>query len=105
MPTAICFIEKKRKQRPVSKGSNEWESGNWDVSQAKAASLVGKRIYFHEKQAEPSYFGGVIVSFQVLPANHSESPGRIVFTFTRDEHGMNFIAGPDGWGNEQKTIP
>ena len=104
MPSAICFIEKMRKQRPVAKGSNEWESGNWDVSQEKAASLVGKRIYFHEKQAERSYFGGVIIGFHVLPENHPETPGRIVFTFTRDEQGKDFLAGTDGWRNEQKTI-
>ncbi len=105
MPTAICFIEKMRKQRPVTKGSNDWESGNWDVSQEKAAALIGKRIYFHEKQAEPSYFGGVIISVHVLPHSHPKAPGRIVFTFIRDEQGKNFLAGPDGWRNEQKTIP
>lgn len=105
MPSAICFIEKMRKQRPVTKGSSEWVSGNWDVSEGKAAALVGKRIYFHEKQAEPSYFGGVITSYGVLPPDHPETPGRIVFTFTRDDDGKNFVAGPTGWRNEQKTIP
>ncbi len=105
MPTAICFIEKMRKQRPIVRGGNDWESGNWHVSQEKAQSLVGKRIYFHEKQAEPSYFGGLITGFHVLPADHPENPGRIVFVFTRDDEGKGFRAGSTGWGNEQKTIP
>lgn len=105
MPSAICFIEKMRKQRPLQPGSSAWESGNWDVSLEKAESLVGKRIYFHEKQAEPSYFGGTITSYHVLPQDHPETPGRIVFTFTRDAEGRGFNAGSSGWRNEQKTIP
>lgn len=105
MPTAICFMEKMRKQHPIVRGSNDWESGNWDVSQEKAQLLIGKRIYFHEKQADPSYFGGVISGFRVLPADHPETPGRIVFAFTRDNEGKGFRAGSAGWRNEQKTIP
>ena len=105
MTSAICFIEKMRKQRPLQPGGSEWESGNWDVAPAKAEALVGKRIYFHEEQAEPSYFGGVITKFRVLPANHPETPRRIVFTFTRDAQGIGFNAGRSGWRNEQRTIP
>jgi len=105
VPTAICFIEKMRKQRPVVRGGPEWQSGNWDVSQQKAESLVGKRIYFHEKQAQESYFGGVISGFWVLPPDHPENPGRIVFTFIRDDEGKGFVAGKTGWRNDQKTIP
>jgi hypothetical protein len=105
MPSAICFIEKMRKQRPLQPGSSSWQSGNWDVSQDKVQSLIGKRIYFHEKQAEASYFGGMITSFDVLPADHPETPGRIVFTFTPDAEGRGFNAGSTGWRNEQKTIP
>jgi hypothetical protein len=105
VPTAICFIEKMRKQRPLQPGSSSWESGNWDVSQEKAQSLVGRRIYFHEKQAEASYFGGTITAFAALPQDHPETPGRIVFTFCPDAKGRGFHAGPSGWRNEQKTIP
>lgn len=105
MPSAICFIEKLRKQRPVVRGGTEWESGNWDVAEEKAKSLVGKRIYFHEKQADLSYFGGVITGFRVLPQDHEENPGRVVFTFNRDDAGQGFSAGSAGWRNEQKTIP
>lgn len=105
MPTAICFIERLRKQRPLVPGGTAYESGNWDVAEAKAASLVGKRIYFHETQAGPSYYGGEITGFRVLPPDHHETPGRIVFTFIRDPACQGFLAGASGWRNEQKTIP
>lgn len=105
MPTAICFIEKMRKQKRIKDGSNEWESGNWRVALKKAKSLIGKRIYFHKKQIEPSYSGGIIKAFQVLPKDHPETPGRIVFTFIQDDEGIGYLAGAEGWGVEQKTIP
>lgn len=105
MPSGICFIERMRKQKPLVTGNGQWESGNWDVSVAKAQALLGGRIYFHEKQAEPSYFGGVINSYEVLPDDHPETPGRIVFRFTPDQQGRGFLAGSSGWRNEQKTIP
>lgn len=105
MPTAICFIEKMRKQHPIVRGGPEWESGNWDIAEAKAAALVGKRIYFHETQAGLSYYGGEITGFRVVPADDPETPGRVVFTFTPDAAGRGFTAGRTGWRNEQKTIP
>jgi hypothetical protein len=105
MPTAICFIEKMRKQRPVAPGSAEYQSGNWDVAEAKAAALVGSLIYFHETQSGPSYYGGRITGYRVLPPDHPETPGRIVFTFTPELACRGFLAGRSGWRNEQKTIP
>lgn len=105
MPTAICFIERLRNQKPVEKGSDEWQSGDWDVAPAKAQSLIGKRIYFHEKQSDPSYFGGIITGFHILPTKLPETRARIVFTFIRDKDGQGFSAGSGGWRQEQKTIP
>ena len=105
MPTAICFIERMRKQRPVVRGTDAWESGDWDVDEPKAAALVGKRIYFHDKQADPSYFGGTITGYHVLPPDRPDTPGRIVFQFTREEAAKGFVAGKGGWRFEQKTIP
>ena len=105
MPTAICFIERKRNQKRIEKGSDEWESGDWDVSPAKAQTLIGKRIYFHEKQADPSYFGGIITGFHICPTDNPKSRTRIVFAFIRDNEGSGFSAGSDGWRQDQKTIP
>ena len=105
MPTAICFIEKMREQKRIKDGSDEWESGNWAIKPEKAEALVGKRIYFHEKQIEPSYSGGTIKGFTVLPQDHAKYPGRIVFTYVPDGEGIGYLAGAEGWRNERKTIP
>ena len=105
MPTAICFIEKMREQKRIKDGSDEWESGNWAIKPEKAEALVGKRIYFHEKQIEPSYSGGIIQRFTPLPEDHPIHPGRIVFIYIPDSEGIGYLAGDKGWGNEQKTIP
>lgn len=104
MPSAICFIEKAGNFQRLDRETHLYESGNWNVGQQKAAELVGARIYFLEKQAGESFFGGVIQSFRALPENDPIAPGRIVFSFIADEAGRGFKPGADGWGNEQKTI-
>lgn len=104
MTIGICFVEKLRKHRRLQPGGAEWESGNWDVSTNKAELLLGKRIYFHERQADRSYFGGVITGYRILPPDDPDNPGRIVFRFTRDEAGTGFLAGSEGWSYEQKTL-
>jgi len=104
MPSAICFIEKLRLQRPLQRGGDEWESGNWNLTSEKAEAFVGKRIYFHAKKGEESYFGGVVTGYRVLPSDHQDA-SRIVIRFTRDEEGKGFVAGRLGWGKEYKTIP
>jgi hypothetical protein len=98
--TAICFIEKMHVQTPSKNGMGEWESGNWRVKPEKAKALIGKRIYFHEKQKEPSYSGGIIKAFR-----ESKTPDRIVFIYIPDDEGIGYLAGADHWGSEQKTIP
>ena len=100
----IHLIERARKQKLLDRSSQSYESGNWVVSQSTAESLVGGRIYFHEAQAGPSYFGGVITGFRVLP-NPDVDAERIVFAFTADRDGIGVLAGTDGWGNEKKIIP
>ena len=104
MPTAISFIEKTRKQRPLVPGGAEYQSGNWEVAEDKAASLIGARIDFHETQAGASYYGGEITGYRVLPPDHRDSPGRIVFTFIPDPACKGFLAGSTGWRNEHKTV-
>lgn len=99
----IHLIENLKKQKPLDRSTHSYESGNWDVSEAKAQSLIGGRIYFHETQAGRSYFGGVITGFRVLPKSDPYA-GRIVFFFTADRDGKGVLAGTDSWRNEQKTI-
>lgn len=100
----IHFVEKLRNQVLLDQQYRVWESGNWVVAREKAASLAsnGSRIYFHEAQALPSYFGGEIIGFRVLPPGHIQE-GRIVFLFQEDQGGQGVSAGRDGWRNEQKT--
>ncbi|WP_046110848.1 hypothetical protein [Aquincola tertiaricarbonis] len=105
MPSAICFIEKANNIRQIDREAHRYESGNWVVAEEKAASLVGRRIYFLETQAGESFYGGTIESFRVLPDNHPTAPKRVVFTFIADQAGRGFRPGPDGWSTEQKTLP
>jgi len=104
MPSAICFIEKSDGIRVLDKSTWLCESGDWIVSEAKAADLVGKRIYFLESQAGESHYGGVIQGYRVLPDDHPTAARRVVFTFTADNALRGFRPGPDGWGMEQKSI-
>jgi hypothetical protein len=100
----ICFIETSGNIKPLDLATRLYESGNWKVSLQKAEQLVGDRIYFCDKQAAPSFFGGVIQGYRVLPNDDPVAPGRIVFSFIADAEGRGFSCGADGWGNEQKTI-
>jgi hypothetical protein len=104
MPKAICLIEKKRNFLRISLDVYRFESGDWVVSIEKAESLIGARIYFFDKQADESYYGGVIESYHLSPLNPEKKQDRVVFTFLADEEGRGFKAGADGWKNDQKTI-
>ncbi len=56
----------------------EYESGYWTLYEAEAARLVDGTLYLHQKKAEPSYFGGKILSFR-LSTDTEPYPGKIVF--------------------------
>ncbi|NML42501.1 hypothetical protein HHL11_01990 [Ramlibacter sp. G-1-2-2] len=100
----IHFVEKNRSMKPVQPGNNTlWESGDWIVSETRAKALVGGRIHFHEKRGEPSYFGGTIQDYRVLPEEHPNA-GKVVFTFLRAQESIGVSAGRDGWRNEQKMV-
>lgn len=49
--------------KPVAGTSDEWFSGNWWVSDRTAISLVGRKLYLHHGQLEPSHSGGEILSY------------------------------------------
>lgn len=76
----------------------EWESGNWKVGEATAASLVGRRIFLHRGQKALSHIGGVVLSFRNV------GDGRKAFRFREDEALTNVDAGGSGWGNEKKIV-
>jgi hypothetical protein len=99
----IHFIERAKNYKLLDRVSHSYESGNWDVAHSKAQSLIGCQIYFHDAQASPSYFGGLITGFRVLPPSDSQA-GRVVFIFTANNNCKGVRAGTNGWRNEQKTI-
>ena len=55
-----------------------YTSGSWDITETEAKRLVGGSIYFHETKAEPSYFGGTVVGYDVIDTENAHSK-RIVF--------------------------
>ena len=78
--TALHVVEKgihTQNFRPVPGSSGEWLSGNWWVSDETARSLVGRRLYLHPGQLEPSHSGGEILSFE----RSSADPKRKIFRF------------------------
>ena len=104
MTSAICLINRDNTGLHSLKYSEgTWETGNWHVSETRALSLIGKRIYLHDAQDKPSRFGGTILGFRTAPPDHAAA-GRVIFTFKADEQGRDFHAGRDGWSQEQKII-
>jgi hypothetical protein len=79
------------------------ESGLWDVSVNTAEALVGGDIYFHEKQKEPSYFGGKILGYSIHESDDQYN-GRIIFRFEYSAEHRKVSAGSGGWSNEKKIV-
>jgi hypothetical protein len=88
---------------PIAKGSNVFRSGYWVIAESKAKALVGANIYFHEQQAKPSFYGGVIR--EVEKVEQGERAGRIIFIFEFDEACRGVTTSRDGWAQEMKIVP
>lgn len=100
---AIHLIERVGLVRRLSRDSQEYESGNWVVSEETAARLVGGHLFLHDAQDKPSRFGGRILGWRALEEG-VEDAGRIVFRFLASEDHQGVNAGRDGWGNEKKLV-
>jgi len=99
---AIHLIEKENLISRVSGSQTEYESGYWALSEQEARELVGAHIYFHERQIEPSFYGGLITGFRV---QRSEPyTGRIVFRFEPKSECRGVRAGRNGWQYEKKIV-
>lgn len=72
-----------------------WETGFWKVSEQEAAAAVGKRIYLHKKQADPSYFGGIVVGYRW---DEWEGQPRVVFQFDLTDDMKGQYAPSRSWG-------
>lgn len=63
----------------------EYKSGNWDLTENEASTLVGGLILFHQSKKQVSYFGGIITSYEVL----YDDKKKIVFTLTSVHEAKN----------------
>jgi hypothetical protein len=77
---AIHLIQKDAKllPKPVTPGSQIYESGFWWLPIEQAKSFIGGDIYFHEKQKALSFFGGIIQDCWI---QQYDGQDRIVFKF------------------------
>jgi hypothetical protein len=99
---AIHLIERENYFTRVTGSQTEWESGYWAIAEALARELIGGHIYFHEKQQEPSYYGGIINGFRI---NQVEPySGRIIFRFEPKPDCRGVRAGREGWQQEKKIV-
>ena len=85
---------------PDAEGDGEWESGNWALTEATAAGLVGGDIYLHEKKSEPSYFGGTILAFRRLA--DGDDADKVVFRFRFTAAHRGVTTPRDGWSQDKK---
>ncbi|OPY85477.1 MAG: hypothetical protein A4E72_01944 [Syntrophus sp. PtaU1.Bin208] len=79
-----------------------WESGWWSIDENKAKELVGGEIYFHKKQQEPSFFGGIIGAYRI--EEDGQHQGNIVFIFQYHAECRNVRTDKNGWSKKMKII-
>jgi hypothetical protein len=80
----------------------EWESGWWSMDENNARELIGCKIYFHKKQQEPSFFGGIITGYRI--EQDAQHPGCVAFTFQYDAGCRNVKTDKHGWTKKMKII-
>lgn len=100
MPERIHLIERESNFSKLE--GNRCKSCCWAITSQKADALVGKDIYFHKKQKEPSYFGGKILEYELV--TEGENIGRVIFHFEFTREHKNVSAGDGGWSNEMKIV-
>ena len=86
---------------PIAQGSDIFRSGYWLIAEATAKALVGGNIFFHKKQEESSFFGGVIESIEVAKGQYA---GRIIFIFKSDQTFKDIKTPRKGWSQEMKIM-
>lgn len=81
---------------------NEWESGWWNIAESEAKKLVGGEIYFHKKQIEPSFYGGIITGYRV--GQDVQYQGRVAFRLKYDAACRNVNTDRHGWSKKMKIV-
>jgi len=85
---------------PVAGEANTYTSGFWTLSEETARSLMHGRIYFHERQREPSFYGGEIVGIERV--TEGEYQDKIVFRFVFSANCRDVLTTQEGWAQEMK---
>ncbi|NNM86488.1 MAG: hypothetical protein HKL96_12130 [Phycisphaerales bacterium] len=101
----IHLIKKSKLQglpgiEPVSGEKDVYTSGYWTLSAERAKGLVGGEIYFHERQSEMSYFGGLILD--ATQQTDGQYAGKTVFKFRYLPNCRDKATSKDGWSQEMK---
>ena len=81
--------------KPITHGSQIYESGYWWLPIERATSFIGENIFFYDNQLSESFFGGVIKDCWVQEYNGQD---RVVFKFeVLASHKGKRPANPKGW--------
>ena len=88
--------------KKIAGQDNTYESGFWTLSLERAETLVNGRIFFHENQLAPSFFGGKIT--MVRECSEGQYEGKIIFTFIALPDCKNIKTCKGGWAQEMKIV-
>ena len=88
--------------KPIDKDCQKYESGFWVLSEATAKELVGAKIYLHDSQSAPAFFGGIILDWKKI--TDGEYEGRIAFTFKAEKECKGIKTDLSGWAQEMKIV-
>jgi 5-methylcytosine-specific restriction protein A len=99
----IHLLHKRQTDKPqgpleqIDATTDTWKSGYWAIGKSTADTCIGGSIFFHDRQAAPSYLGGEITGFEFVPY---ESKDRVLFTFRRMPSHEGIIQ-TEGWYREK----
>lgn len=90
--------------KPLGVASGIWQTGDWVCSKDRAEALIGGTVLLFEEQTGPSFHGGEILGYEVVPEN-APTAGLVRFNYrVMPDGGKGRRSGRDGWGNERKFV-
>ena len=98
----IHIVERTDTVRKIDKDKNEWETGNWPVSEDAAQKLVGGSLFLHRSKQQPSHFGGQILSYRVEQSG--PAAGLVVFKLLASMDCKGVKTERKGWIKDQKIF-
>jgi hypothetical protein len=103
---AIHLIKKPDDNLPTIKKvldeENIYTSGYWTILEEKARGLINGKIYFHERQLDPSIYGGIITDVEKV--SEGKYKGKIIFKFQLYPDCGNVRTPREGWSQEMKIL-